>query len=186
MDDDDNNLIHTRNTNPKGFAGGERSSADRASAIQGVYIRPYISSDWVRLCEIHDAARVFELSGAGLLDAFLTLEQTGAAEGLFDATLLVAEVEGRVEGFVGYTEDELTWLYVNPQLFRRGIATALVRAALETAAGPLSLDVLVGNEAALALYLKEGFRVVKTASGKLAGNEKFPATAHVLTTKKDD
>jgi hypothetical protein len=46
---------------------------------------------------------------------------------------------------------------------------------------PLSLDVLVGNEAALSLYLSEGFRVVKQVSGKLAGNESFPATANVLS-----
>jgi ribosomal protein S18 acetylase RimI-like enzyme len=51
---------------------------------------------------------------------------------------------------------------------------------LREAGRPLSLDVLVGNTAALALYQSAGFKIVDTISGKLAGNEQFAATAHVL------
>ena len=42
------------------------------------------------------------------------------------------------------------------------------------------LDVLIGNEAALALYRSEGFVVIDRAEGKLAGNEGFAASAWVL------
>ena len=143
-------------------------------------IRPYRDTDWPQLCAVHDVARPAELQASGLSDAFLTLEQTGEAEGLFDATLLVAEQEGQVLGFVGYTEDELTWLYVHPSHQRRGVARALVRAAVQASPQPLALDVLVGNEAALQLYLSEGFVIAETISGKLAGNEGFAASAHVL------
>lgn len=45
---------------------------------------------------------------------------------------------------------------------------------------PLELEVLLGNHAALALYLAEGFRVVRRADGRLVGNEAFAASAHVL------
>lgn len=145
-----------------------------------MHIRPYLAADWARLCEIHDASRPHELAASGLLDAFLTLAQTAEGEGLFDGPVLVAEEEGRVQGFVAYNEDELSWLYVDPSCHRRGIGRALVRAVVQASPHPLSLEVLVGNDAALALYLSEGFTVVRTASGRLAGNERFPATACVL------
>ncbi|KQZ40057.1 hypothetical protein [Duganella sp. Root1480D1] len=53
-------------------------------------------------------------------------------------------------------------------------------AVLRAAGKPLSLDVLVGNTAALSLYQSAGFEIIDTVSGKLAGNEQFAATAHVL------
>jgi hypothetical protein len=59
----------------------------------------------------------------------------------------------------------------------------LVRAAVAASPNPLSLDVLAGNEAALSLYISEGFSVTRQVSGKLAGNERFPATAYVLSFK---
>lgn len=143
-------------------------------------IRPYRTADWPQICQVHDAARKFELAASGLSDAFLTLEETGDAEGLFEATLLVAERDGAVVGFAGFTDDEITWLYVAPSCYRQGIGRALIEAILRESGRPLSLDVLAGNSAALALYQAAGFRIVDTISGKLAGNERFPATAHVL------
>lgn len=145
-----------------------------------MHIRPYHPSDWQRICAVHDAARRFELEASGLADAFLTLEETGEAEGLFEATLLVAEIDGEVTGFAGFTDDEITWLYVDPARYRQGIGRALLDAVLRASGRPLSLDVLVGNTAALALYQSAGFKIVETISGKLAGNEQFAATAHVL------
>ncbi|GAB2838552.1 hypothetical protein GCM10027277_01800 [Pseudoduganella ginsengisoli] len=145
-----------------------------------MHIRQYHHTDWPRICEIHDAARRFELEASGLADAFLTLEQTGETEGLFDATLFVAVQDGVVAGFAGYTNDEVTWLYVDPSRYRNGVGRALLRAVVKAAPKPLALDVLVGNDAALALYQSEGFRIIDTVSGKLAGNEAFAATAHVL------
>ncbi|CAN5659531.1 hypothetical protein BH11PSE8_BH11PSE8_24330 [soil metagenome] len=145
-----------------------------------MHIRPYSPADWHRLCEIHDAARKYELEASGLIDAFLTLEQAAETEGLFDGMVLVAEEAGRVKGFAALDEDELSWLYVDPLCYRQGIGRSLVRAAVKASPRPLSHDVLLGNEAALALYLSEGFKVVGQASGKLAGNERFPASAYVL------
>lgn len=144
-------------------------------------IRPYAPGDWHSLCDIHDAARKQELRLSGLLDAFLALEQTADAEALFEATILVGEVGGEVRGFAAYTSEELTWLYVDPRYYRRGIGRALLRAVVSASPNPLSLDVLVGNDAALSLYLSEGFVVTRQVSGKLAGNERFPATVNVLS-----
>jgi len=40
--------------------------------------------------------------------------------------------------------------------------------------------VLVGNDAALALYLSEGFTVERRVDAKLTGNEAFSASGYVL------
>jgi ribosomal protein S18 acetylase RimI-like enzyme len=145
-----------------------------------ISLRPYSPSDWEQLCAIHDAARRHELQAAGLADAFLSLEQTAAREGLFDGKVFVAQSQGRVLGFVAYSEGELTWLYVEPTRFRQGIGRHLLRHAIEACGGSLDTEVLVGNESALALYLSEGFKVLRRADGKLAGNETFAASGHVL------
>ena len=143
-------------------------------------IRPYAPDDWPCLSAIHDAARLDELGAAGLSDAFLTLEQTYENEALFASEVAVAELDGEVAGFVAYSTDELTWLYVDPRRYRRGVGRTLVRHALGATRGRMTAEVLLGNEAALALYLSEGFRVVERADGRLVGNEAFAASGYVL------
>ena len=143
-------------------------------------IRQYRNEDWPRLCEIHDAARCDELRASGLMDAFLRLEHAAVEEGLFDAQVVVAEIDGRVQGFAAYSENELTWLYCDPAAYRRGIGRALLRRVIADCASPLYAEVLVGNDAALALYLSEGFSVVRKVEGQLAGNEAYAASAYYL------
>jgi ribosomal protein S18 acetylase RimI-like enzyme len=143
-------------------------------------LRPYLPTDWERLCRIHDAARVYELEASGLAAAFLTLEETADNEGLFDGEVVVAEIEGEVCGFVAYAKGELTWLYVEPTRLRQGIGRQLLRHAIEASGGNMSTEVLVANEAALALYLSEGFKIQRRVDGKLTGNEAFPASGYVL------
>lgn len=141
-----------------------------------MHIRPYIASDWLRVCEIHDAARRDELAAAGLDDAYLTLAQTAENEGFHEYEIRVAERQGQIVGFVAFTQDELAWLYVDPACYGAGIATALIRAALEETGAPLSAEVLDGNVAALAAYVKAGFVQVGRASGHMPGNEAFAVT----------
>jgi ribosomal protein S18 acetylase RimI-like enzyme len=143
-------------------------------------LRHYSPEDWKRICVIHDAARVHELEASGLSAAFLTLEETAENEGLFDGEVVVAEVEGEVCGFVAYAEGELTWLYVEPSRYKQGVGRQLLRHAIAAAGGNISTEVLVGNEAALALYLSEGFRIQRRVDGKLTGNESFAASGYVL------
>lgn len=143
-------------------------------------LRPYIPTDWKRLCIVHDAARVYELEASGLTAAFLTLEATAENEGLFSGEVVVAEIAGEVCGFVAYAEGELTWLYVEPSRYRQGIGRQLLRHAIAASGGNICTEVLLGNEAALALYLSEGFKVERRVDGKLAGNEAFAASGYVL------
>lgn len=143
-------------------------------------IRPYESADWSRLCEIHDAARLDELRLTVGTSAFLTLEQTAENEGLFDDKLFVADVDGIVQGFIAYSDEELTWLYVHPKFYQKGVGRALVRHAVADSAADMELELLEGNAPALKLYLSEGFRVIKRIEGKLEGNEDFAAVGLVL------
>jgi ribosomal protein S18 acetylase RimI-like enzyme len=143
-------------------------------------LRPYLSEDWERLCIIHDAARMHELRASGLAEAFLSLEQTAGGEGLFDGEVVVAEIEHEVCGFVAYSKGELHWLYVDPTRYKQGIGRHLLRHAIHASAGKMSTEVLVGNDAALALYLSEGFTVERRVDAKLTGNEAFSASGYVL------
>lgn len=143
-------------------------------------IRSYSTKDWARLCLIHDAARRDELAAAGLADAFLPLASTADNEGLHEYTILVAELDGEVKGFVAFSDTELSWLYVEPAASRRGIGSALIRAALQAAGGPLTAEVLDGNKAALAVYRKAGFVEVGRDSGRMPGNEAFVVTVTEL------
>jgi ribosomal protein S18 acetylase RimI-like enzyme len=143
-------------------------------------MRPYRPADWLRLCEIHDLSRPDELRPNRLQAAFLPLAQTAQNEGLFDGQVWVAELQGRVEGFVAFAGHELTWLYVHPDAYRRGIGRALLHHALAACGGAMQTEVLVDNTWALGLYLAEGFCILQRTDGKLAGNESFAASGYVL------
>lgn len=143
-------------------------------------IRRYTNDDWPRICQIHDAARRDELSSAGLDDAFLTLEATADNEGFYDYEVMVAELDGEIQGFAAFSDVELSWLYVDPRFYRKGVGYALVKAVLAAAGTPLSVEVLDGNESALSLYRKVGFEVVGHANGRMPGNESFAVSVTEL------
>ena len=143
-------------------------------------IRAYRPEDWPRLCLIHDQTRKDELRDAGLAEAFLPLHVAAEREGLSDYTVLVAEDADTVLGFVAFSDDELCWLYVDPAYYRRGVGAALVKAAVASAPGALTMEVLEGNAAALSFYQACGFHPVRTAQGWMPGNESFAVTVQVL------
>ena len=121
-----------------------------------------------------------ELRASGNTDAFLTLEQAADNEGLFECSVFVAEDDDQVLGFVAVKDKELSWLYVDPVAYRRGIGRALVRHAIASCGDTISVEVLVGNEPALQLYLAEGFKILKRVDGRMTGNESFAASGYVL------
>lgn len=145
-----------------------------------ITIRPYREEDFDRLCQIHDPARMQELTLAGLTDAFLPLTIAAEQEDLFGYQVYVAEYEGQVAGFVAFTRDELAWLYVDQTLTRRGIGSALIAHALEQMEQDVTIEVLVGNTPAIAAYSAFGFTIQQTLSGSMPGNEEFAVSAHVM------
>lgn len=156
-----------------------------------VTVRPYRPEDWDAIARIHDTARLDELRCSVGVEAFLTLAETHEEEGLFDGELWVAEVadgadpEPVVAGFATFADAELTWLYVDPARQRRGIGRVLLGHVLEADdSARIECTVLAGNDNARALYESAGFVVVETKTGKLAGNERFAATGHVMEWRR--
>ncbi|MGY2081489.1 N-acetyltransferase family protein [Modestobacter sp. SYSU DS0657] len=141
-----------------------------------VVLRAYEPGDWDAVARVHDAARVQELAASVGVAAFLTLAETAEDEGLFDDRVWVAEADGAVVGFPAFADAEVTWMYVHPDHQGRGIGRELLRHAVAHAAAAgldrVELTVLDGNPARR-LYGREGFALVETRSGRLAGNEAF-------------
>jgi ribosomal protein S18 acetylase RimI-like enzyme len=145
-------------------------------------IRPYAASDWPRLCEIHDAARYDELRGSVDLGVWRPLAEVAEAEGLFTSRIWVAEQpDGQVCGFVAATDDEITWLYVDPASYRQGVGGQLLRHALAQCGPVVKVMVLAGNAAALALYAREGFVVTRTFPLRFAEGDQFTAEGAMMT-----
>ena len=81
---------------------------------------------------------------------------------------------------VAFADDEVTWLYVSPDHYRQGIGRLLLQQAIRRCGKTVCTSVLSGNNAALTLYLSEGFKIIVTKTVKLSGIESFPATGHIL------
>ncbi len=139
-----------------------------------IKIRPYISSDYKYIREIHDASRRIELSMASLDDAFLPFSIAAEREDFFDYPHIdVAIVDGIIVAFSAYTDEEFAWLYVSPQRMRKGVGKKLVEKALNTEPHIKYIEVLCRNEPARKLYESFGFRVQGIVKGVMPGNEAF-------------
>jgi [ribosomal protein S18]-alanine N-acetyltransferase len=150
-----------------------------------LHVRDYAPSDWEALCRVHDQARLDELRLTVGVAAFRSLAETAIEEELFVGRLIVGVQAGVVAGFAAYTEAELTWLYVDPRTYRRGVGRALLRHALLDMGPEFSTVVLEGNMPALNLYLSEGFVVLERKEGRLVGHERFAAVGLVMSRKKE-
>ncbi len=143
-------------------------------------IRHYEPRDWLAVQNVHDAARLIELTLSVGAHAFRSLSEIFVEEELFAGTLWVAEHKDRVVGFVAVNEDELTWLYVHPASHRTGVGRQLLAHALAAIDGDATAWVLAGNEPALRLYKTAGFQIVESKAGHLAGSPNIPATGYCL------
>jgi ribosomal protein S18 acetylase RimI-like enzyme len=77
----------------------------------------------------------------------------------------VEERDGRVVGFVGLNDGEVTHLYVAPRAQNGGIGTALLDHVKAQSAGELRLWVFQRNESARRFYERHGFRLVELTDG---------------------
>jgi GNAT superfamily N-acetyltransferase len=83
-------------------------------------------------------------------------DQFAVDEGpVLEGTTRVAVVDGRIVGFATLVGAELEDLFVDPDWTRRGIATALVRDAVET--GGVERIEVTANGHAIAFYERVGF-----------------------------
>lgn len=123
--------------------------------------RFYKDTDWLAASHIHDVARPIELEGSCDARAFVPLaeDKSDLAE-FYDCQKIVACLDDQVVGFIGISEADIGWLYVDPTKSRRGIGRQLLRTGLEIIGSKANVHVLDGNTPAINLYQSEGFSVV--------------------------
>jgi GNAT superfamily N-acetyltransferase len=79
------------------------------------------------------------------------------AEQIVRGQVLVAELDGRIAGFAAVVEGELDGLFVEPELWRRGIGAALVEASAHEARRHGRALTVTANPTARGFYERCGF-----------------------------
>jgi putative acetyltransferase len=97
------------------------------------------------------------------------------ADELASATIdwWVIEADHIVVGFLGFANDAIEALFVDPGHHGRGAGTALVEHAQQLTASPLTVDVNEQNGAAVKFYEARGFVVVRRSPTD-GGGRPFP------------
>lgn len=85
----------------------------------------------------------------------------------------VAEVEGRIVGFIAFVPDEIEHLYLLPEFHGRGIGTGLLLHALDRCGDDVSLWVFQQNGPARSFYERHGF-LLKLETDGANNMEKAP------------
>jgi ribosomal protein S18 acetylase RimI-like enzyme len=116
-------------------------------------IRRAIAADWPAVRRVHEGAVPFELHFINEADR----PRMATLEHVFRGDLWVAEAMAKVMGFVACVGTDISWLYVDPQHFRRGVARALLRHAVAHCGSIANASILADNEACLSLMASEGF-----------------------------
>jgi len=75
------------------------------------------------------------------------------------APLLLAEIDGRIVGFMGMTDLSVDGLFIDPDYHGRGIGRAFIAEARK-AGGPLTVEVNEQNTGARAFYQRMGLEFV--------------------------
>ena len=134
--------------------------------------RNYTDADWDRVREIYDFAKPDEMGDAVDPSALRPLANDPGMLELFRASeIIVAIDDEEVIGFGGFKGSYISWLFVHPDHRRRGVARALLAAMLARLEGPVRLNVLRSNVAAIKLYEEFGFTVIKDFVGRFNGQE---------------
>ena len=136
-------------------------------------IREYSDEDWEAICRVHDRARPDELRGSCDPRAFVPLAEDPEAKDVHSSRKFVACDGEVVVGFVGVEGAYLSYLYVDPEYYGRGIGRRLLRLGMDLAGPEVNTIALDGNARALALYESEGFRAIRTFDCENAG---YPCT----------
>lgn len=116
-------------------------------------IRRAITADWPSVQGVHERAAPAELHFVNETDR----PQMASLRTVFRGDLWIAEALSQTLGFVACVGTDISWLYVDPSYFRRGVRRALLRHAVAHC-GPIAHStVLADNVACLALMASERF-----------------------------
>lgn len=123
-------------------------------------IRPFVSVDFERVTEIYDLSHAAEYAGEVvkfppeyLLDSPVLLD-------LFHASDVFVFDDGEIKGFVGYQDEKIIWLYVDPDYQGQRIGLRLIDFVMGLRKNIATLTVVKSNLPALGLYQNLGFKVV--------------------------
>ena len=83
---------------------------------------------------------------------------------LRDNCVWIAEVDGKIAGFIAFQKGWVNHLYIDPPFQRQGIGRKLLEIA-KRSSDALKLWVFEINSPAIAFYEKEGFRIIERTRG---------------------
>jgi len=134
-----------------------------------IIYRDYQEADWPAICRIHDRARPDELKGSCDPRAFIPIEQDEEVEDLKCSQKFVACDENQVVGFSAIDEKYVSFLYVDPDYYHRGIGRKLLQMSVEAIGEGAWTIVLDKNFSAIKLYESEGFKEIHRFDSDNAG-----------------
>lgn len=127
-----------------------------------MHIRSYEYRDWDSIYDIFERAKPDEIKGSCDLNAIELIQQDDETINLFEeSTVFVAEINHKVVGFIGYSGNLISWLMVNPDCYRRGIAKKLLRFILVIIGSKAYVNIPKFNEKAKNLFANQKFKFVE-------------------------
>jgi ribosomal protein S18 acetylase RimI-like enzyme len=123
-------------------------------------IRPYRPEDFEPVNHVWRRARVTAFPAFQARSGHTAQDDRGYFRNviLVENSVLVAEVDGRVIGFMAMAGDLIAHLYVDPDSQGRGIGTSLIACAKSRSPSSLRLFTLETNVIGRGFYERRGFR----------------------------
>jgi len=123
-------------------------------------IRPAKKSDFPAILEIYSKSKLDELKNESLIFELLPLDQDKARLSELNRSNVYVFEDNDVIAYGGFSEQEITALFVHPQRRGKGIGKQLLTFLLSKIEGEASLYVAKTNTSAKRLYQTLGFAIV--------------------------
>jgi ribosomal protein S18 acetylase RimI-like enzyme len=131
--------------------------------------RKYCPQDFESICEIFSLSKKVEMSYSGIGIEIISLEKDEKLKSDFDNSQIIVAVLGEeILGFAGNNNDYISFMFVHPDYFGKGIGKALIMEVLINSQH-VHLAVLKENIPAINLYKSFGFKIEKEFEGVYNG-----------------
>ena len=133
-------------------------------------IRKYYTSDFQSIIDRFNRAKPDELEGSVKPKDIVGFQEDKVLmESFKKSTIYVIEDSDKVIGYVGNQENLISFLFVDPEYYSKGIGTILLNHILPIIGEKAWLFVAKTNSRAINLYKKFGFSIVEEFTGKYNG-----------------
>lgn len=134
-------------------------------------IRPYKNSDLEAVLSSWEIAT--RLAHPFMTNEFIAQERTNISEIYMPNTdTSVAEIEGKVEGFIALMGNEIGAIFLNPKFHGKGVGKALMDKAQELH-GDLEVEVFKENSIGRKFYSQYGFEQLEEKLHEPTGQQVF-------------